>query len=70
MKKFKIDTEKLKTNIARTIEEQPLLVLAAVAAVLTGGAAAMDANTKRRNSKTQKQYANAWELEVQRRRYM
>jgi hypothetical protein len=67
MTKFKIDTDKLKANIARAIEENPILVMGVVAAVLTGGAAAVDANTKRRNSKTARKNADTWELEVNRR---
>jgi len=67
MTKFKIDTDKLKANIARTIEEKPLLVMVAVAAVLAGGSSVMDSNTRRRNSKTARKNADTWELEVSRR---
>lgn len=52
--KLNFDTTALK----RQFEEQPLIALGVVSAVLTGGAKLMNANTARRNSKTWKQEVN------------
>lgn len=54
--KFEFDTTKLK----KQIEENPLVAAGIGAAILSGGAKLMNANTARKNSKT-------WKREVERR---
>ena len=54
--KFEFDTTKLKHQV----EENPLVAAGLLAAILSGGAKLMNANTGRRNAKT-------WRREVTRR---
>lgn len=56
MAKFTFDTTRLKQQV----EENPLLAAGIGAAILTGAAKLMNANTARKNSKT-------WSREVKRR---
>jgi hypothetical protein len=56
MAKFTFDTTRLKAQI----EENPLVAAGIGAALLTGAAKLMNANTQRKNSKT-------WDREVRRR---
>lgn len=53
--------ERIKIRTLQAIEQNPVLAVAAIGALLTGSAKLMDANTKRKYQKT-------WKDEVERRR--
>jgi hypothetical protein len=55
--------ERIKTKTIQVFEEQPVAAIAAAAALLAAGAKLMDANTRRKNSKT-------WKDEVERRKML
>jgi hypothetical protein len=68
--KIEFDTTNLKAygqRVKEKFQENPQFTLVAVGAVLSGGAALMNANTKRVNAKTARKNSKTWEKEVDRR---
>lgn len=65
--KKKLDWEQVKASVRREFEERPMVVLGAVVTVLYGGAALMDANTRRMNSKQDRDRIKTYDKEVERR---
>lgn len=68
--KIEFDTKNLKATYARLklqVQENPLAAAGVGAAALNGVSALMNAQTKRKNSKTERINAKAWDREVSRR---
>ena len=61
MDEFKARLERIKNRALQIAEQNPVATVAAVGALLAGGAKLMDANTRRKNAKV-------WKDEVERRR--